>query len=716
MILALAVRTVAADGDEARLTGVVVSESTRPVAGAEIEVQAERSGRDWVTVLRGRSGPDGEYSLGPLASLPCSLRLRVSSAGCATSSRLVSPGSRNTFQLHPGGEISGVVRWERTEHPVRGVGLELSSGVGDVYERVVTDESGEYRVSGLPPGSYEIASGAGQTLSIAGVIVSVSPGRTTRRDIWVSSGTTLVGRVTGADGSGAAGVQIRCGSLTTKTDAAGDYRLEGVPPCGTRADPGELFLEAEVDGHAALRSRLVLASGVPRFTLDFALTGRDTGTEFGPQVLVMRDGERLGGAELFASAGAVFRRPPGVSAGATGLNSSPDALRRQDGQVVVFARTPDGWIGASRRGASEGSAPRRILVDVVRPASIRGIVRSASGDPVSRASVQVTSEGDWRPLPEEGFLFEVTTDDCGRFSLATPPGTISLAYRRAGGEQLVKRLDNLAPGHPYDVELVVGDAHQNTGERAGCVVDEAGRPIEGARVIGWPACTTTDSLGEFRLASGVEGLVVSHPRFISESRFDLRDVGQGLMIVMRPAFEIRGRLDLGPDRTPIRQFRVWIASAADEQAEGTWYPFNDAEGRFTLPELPGGTYRIRVVGEGRASLCVEGVQARPAGSREEVVVKMQERVTVSGVVRNARGALVPYAVVEGAVELDAGRNEGLGVVAMTDATGRFQWPVLHGGVFLLRAQTRRGGSSTAVAKAIMARAGEDCVVELVDDE
>jgi protocatechuate 3,4-dioxygenase beta subunit len=122
------------------------------------------------------------------------------------------------------------------------------------------------------------------------------------------------------------------------------------------------------------------------------------------------------------------------------------------------------------------------------------------------------------------------------------------------------------------------------------------------------------------------------------------------------------------------------------------------------------------VAEGRASLRLDGVKAQPLDSVTEIVVRMQERVTISGVIRDANGAAMPYAIVEGAAVDADGRDDGFGAVALSDAHGRFRWPVMYEGKYALRTPGHYSSDESAAVRLIEAKSRRDNVIELVAQE
>lgn len=699
-VLVAAVSVGSAFAEEERLvTGTVVDASGEPVSDARVEVRAAAGSGDTRMLATGRSGADGTYAVGPLPVLPSSVQLRVSKAGFATDDRMTFAGSRNSFRLTPGGGVRGVLRWERSGEPVAGVELELSGDGG--RETTTTSEAGEYVFAGVRPGSHWLATRWTELPVLGAVRVEVAPGPPATRDVWVSLGTTLFGRVTSADGEPLAGAVVQCGSLVATTSAKGEYRLAGIPPCGTHDHPQDRNLEVFHVGHATHRHDLVLASGVAEFRLDVELA--PLGEEPHPRVRLrlMRDGERVPDVEWFERASDVFLSAPRAPSG------SPRLGRGRGAPNTVFGRTSDGWIGAVELRTDDVQAFGPRLVEAVRVAVVPGVLRTARGESVPGALVRVVSEGFWSPEAAERWLSEVETDDLGRFVVAVPPGAVTLEYGREPGAVQVHRLARPHVTPKGRLELVLDEDDAAAHELVGKVVDQAGEPIEGARVQSWTTGTRTDAQGAFRLGAGAGGVVVSHPRHVPETRFPAEGP---LVVVLRAAREIRGRLDLGDDPTPIRRFRVRLVRTPEDGSGGTWHDVNDRDGRFVLGELADGTYDLRVVAEGRASRWIRDVEAQPLDTSDELVVPMPEPVVIHGVTRDPSGTTVGYATIEGVAVGSDGHVGELVTVASSDANGHFRWPVPQAGRYTLRAR----GSSGALVEIDAARDTEDVLVLTVD--
>lgn len=133
---------------------------------------------------------------------------------------------------------------------------DTAGSMSNPYRIAVTDETGQYTVTGLRAGTYSLQPTGKRYLdcpfdyqfSPASSSVQVSANNTPNRDFTISY-TSLTGRVTNADnGAGLSGATValhyvganRCvqfAAQTTQTDGNGNYRFEGLPFMVTQSLP-----------------------------------------------------------------------------------------------------------------------------------------------------------------------------------------------------------------------------------------------------------------------------------------------------------------------------------------------------------------------------------------------------------------------------------------------------------------------------------------------
>ncbi|WP_433152635.1 carboxypeptidase regulatory-like domain-containing protein [Actinomadura nitritigenes] len=105
--------------------------------------------------------------------------------------------------------------------------------------QTVTDPAGMFRVTGLPDGAFTVRSADGRRVGEAfGVLSSQSPHALVRLMVAAAGAGSITGRVTDPSSGPVRGAVVVATfaesqlSVSTTTDAAGAYRLEGLPPLG----------------------------------------------------------------------------------------------------------------------------------------------------------------------------------------------------------------------------------------------------------------------------------------------------------------------------------------------------------------------------------------------------------------------------------------------------------------------------------------------------
>jgi len=226
---------------EGLVGGVVVDDRGMPVAGARVDVSAASGApRRLVSDGRGRFRADG-LPPGPY-------RLEVVHGDYAPARLAGVPAEDGvTVTLQLGGGIDGTVRDARTGEVPRGLTLELVSGARKVP--LVVDRRGHFEGLALPTGKAVVSARAPGYVSRAlpvDVPAAERPREITLRDVELEleRGGSVAGRVTDADGDPVAGADVTTSSAHTRTDARGDYHLDGVAP-------GRVTVRAESAAHGA---------------------------------------------------------------------------------------------------------------------------------------------------------------------------------------------------------------------------------------------------------------------------------------------------------------------------------------------------------------------------------------------------------------------------------------------------------------------------------
>ncbi|HYG63411.1 MAG TPA: carboxypeptidase regulatory-like domain-containing protein, partial [Thermoanaerobaculia bacterium] len=452
-------------------------------------------------------------------------------------------------------------------------------------------------------------------------------------------------RVVDAQGRPVAGAQVRVNAgespvftplswwwpkpelVTTGTDGTATVsRWKGV----------EVELEAAAPGHppAALKvaarestAEMRLAAACPR-TVQVSTRGRD------------------GAARPVAGALAVHRSWP---LGVTGEDGRVTVAAPCERDLGISVETRDGrQARATLRSQRAGRANRTVdpLTRVTLPAEpvrVSGrVLTEGSRAPVAGALV-------WTGADPAGF---VRTDAQGAYTLTLTAGEPS-------------HVTGDAVGHLADLEEVragEGPTFLLTplAVASGVVVDEAGRPVTGARVRGMaddPAKSglwnpllsgSSDAKGEFRLrvlSSEALTLSASHPDFVAAD-LSIPPVAphasrSGLRIVLAKGLAASGKV-VDAEGRPIAGAEVWLFPSMDgdegfaffRQMERRLTPaVTDARGVFTLEHLKPGRMDLQASARGFAPTRVRGLQLTAGdGAVDLGTVTLGPGVTLAGVV------------------------------------------------------------------------------------
>ena len=263
---ALAARTLAAGADERvavklaaggrSLTGTISDATGGPVAGVRIDAaRLTRLVEPGDAVATAVSGADGNYRMTVAEG---ALLVAASSPDYAPQSRRVEVGPAGAvadFALVPGGVIEGIVRDERSREPVAGASVLARRGAAMLLaetgaHRVVSGGDGRFRITGLRPGAWELAAGDHARRSKHQTVVGLGVAeQVTSVELLIGLGPVIRGHAVDEAGAPAPGVEIQAlgrgeAGGSDRTDAAGAFTLEGLPPGGyTLIGRGDGYLQ-----------------------------------------------------------------------------------------------------------------------------------------------------------------------------------------------------------------------------------------------------------------------------------------------------------------------------------------------------------------------------------------------------------------------------------------------------------------------------------------
>jgi hypothetical protein len=479
-----------------------------------------------------------------------------------------------------------------------------------------------------------------------------------------STSVTVVGRVVGAkDGAGIEGAVVVLRrhdddddrdlerDAIVRSDAGGGFALDDVAP-------GRYALSATAPGHlpAVLRALEVGSSAPDPITLKLDAGGhRLHGTV-----------EDITGGPI---EGAMVRAVPVEGFAALRAHEGFATLTADDGgyalQVAagryrVEVSHPD---YASRSHSVEiGSGDLRQDFQLVPTAVIEGVVVDASTRaPIGGARVSWSRErfmtgpdGTRRPVRAEGGA--VVADADGRFTIrGIQPGLVTLSGRakqRASAEPLV--LPVAIAEHVDGVELSLVSAFDVGGRVVSAKEPDKG--VAGASVqIGSRGDLERGAIADAEGRFVVEGVLPGHYTMTANAsgygvmfpgvEVDVDADRDDVELSLDPGLRVSGRVDppelaqvsleLDPENVQMGQGMFILAGGASEQT--------GEDGTFELgPVQPG---RVKVVARAADGRTGEvDVDVGPEGA-DDVVVKLEPRVTVSGTLTGADGAPVAQALV-----------------------------------------------------------------------
>lgn len=638
------------------LEGRVTGAAGKPVDGAQVYVA--KFDRNPV-VGTARTDADGRYSIRGLKSGTFEMFL-VQAEGYGTwpqdlMAMLMGGGGGNALTLEPGrnvkdvalaagGVVRGVVRVQGTEEPISGVRVELFSPLAMFGGGRMTTTDAE--------GKFELTS-----VSIGETVVLAT------KDGWFQPGVN---------------------SMSLGMMLAGSRRSKPGPDTGrgpkvSITDPGQTVERVlELARGSTVVGQVVTPAGEP---------------VAGARVDLVAE-ERGGG--MMSALSSMFSTGEARLTDAEGRFEMPGPA---PGQKVHVRARAQGWLDG--RGddfsAKPGERAEGHVVRLLQGATIEGRVTDGEGRALEGALVRwiAKPEQDWGVQWQLRNADPVVTDAEGRYraaNVATGPIVVHFTHERS---LPFTRSDLVAEeGKPLAI-----DARLEAGRAiSGKVLGPSGTPVAGARVTLTPKDddssverdpyadtpdATTDAQGAFR----VEGLYSSRYRVQAESKghapSEAADVAGGESVTLRlqPALRVAGHVRV--QGTPTANVRVQLMRAADTSEVGGTVRSDrtevgeartDAQGRFQIDDVPGGTYELDVGpgwGDRRANIVAKTVKDVIAGT-ENLIVEADAGMVIAGTVQLESGDPAPAGWVNcWQVAADGGNVENR-------STG---WAQLDGGAF-----------------------------------
>jgi protocatechuate 3,4-dioxygenase beta subunit len=534
-----------------------------------------------------------------------------------------------------------------------------------------TDDRGRFTIAGLGAGAAVVEAGAAGYRPSEPERVEVGAGAAVDGlELVLGHGATLEGRVDDSDGRPIEGVRLSVGRVSTRTDADGRYRLQGLAEGAQsvaleHASFGRQLYDVDVRPPVSTRD-FTLAGGLP-------VEGR----------VVDPAGYPVEGAEIvLRSAGpqtpAIYR----AVAGPGGRFSI----------AGVAAATYDVEAGASgyattvrRSGLRVRGAPVRDLELVLEPGTVLdGQLLGLDPDEVARVTVDATGEAGQvrRAVVGAGGSYEIDGLGPGDWLVrARLPGGAREAEARVAVQHGQRRLSR-------DLDLSGGLVLTGT-------VLHDGQPLPGTRVtlegrdVATRRSTITDHAGELRLEGLPPGRyrvdLLNRERLITDSReLDLsRD--EDIVIEIETVELLGVVLDAGT-RDPVAGARVSLYHLlqGEDAPRSLTSVVTGTSGRFEISRLTAGAYRLAVQAEDHA-LHEERLQLQAYGAPAPMEILLERSEGLWLAVRLASGgrpALVRVSLLDTAgvqaVMLDRAqvRSDGL---AHLPSVPPGTWPLLVSG-------------------------------------
>ena len=283
-VVRVQVEAAGARDDEGRapllLSGRVLDSAGVAVAGAAVDVMRRPAASYWVLdieynrsvrpVTSGRTAADGTFSFELPRGRPHDLQVEFAGHARHLESDCFA-GQHREITLTPAAVLIGRVSRAADDGPIAGARLRGWRAPGEQVLASRTDERGEYRLEGLPPGAitFEVITDAGVTPSW--VKLRLVAGETLRHDVVIERGGVVVGAVIDAStGAPIAGAEIGEGWTFRKivhTGEEGEYRMLGFPAPGVH----ELYARAPGYGRASYALNPREREAKATRTIDFAL-------------------------------------------------------------------------------------------------------------------------------------------------------------------------------------------------------------------------------------------------------------------------------------------------------------------------------------------------------------------------------------------------------------------------------------------------------------
>ncbi len=296
------------------IEGAVKDADGKPIAGAKVAAAVATSSRGGRPNTAGSAvtGSEGRYRIPDLAAGTYTLTCSKDGYQTATGDATVEAGKAVTrdFVLTSTQAATGTLVGRVTGSdgkPVAGARIGVGQQSGSYTKYGSTDDSGAYRLTGLPAGTYNVVAAKDGYQSSTATGVVITAGQTTNQDfvlqVVVATGTAVItGVVQTADGTPLAGATVspRTATITpvyVNTDANGRFTVANLVAATYVVFAGKT-------GYEYVKVENVVVANGATVTLTITLkaatptTGKIAGT------VKTKDGAAMSGAVVYALQGA----------------------------------------------------------------------------------------------------------------------------------------------------------------------------------------------------------------------------------------------------------------------------------------------------------------------------------------------------------------------------------------------------------------------------
>jgi uncharacterized GH25 family protein len=544
------------------------------------------------------TGSDGAFTLSGLSPGSVRIMLRKEDDFVQEMRNLTAPSRDVVIELPPGGRISGRVVDKASGKPVTSfqAGISTSRAGGGMaimappQLRDFTSDDGTFTLEGVPAGGVVlVASSPGY--SAGRLNLTVEEGKAVSDvELQLDTGTKLIGRVTGSNGSPLADVQVR-----VMPSPSGGFAASGMERSATTDSNGEYSIEALEGEESVVFSHVKHAPARKSVTLK----GRETRLD-----VQLSSGQRITGSVVTESGAPVADAE--VEAFSSG--SLESARTNASGVFELESASPGRYrFSANKAGFAEGTvedfdissgAPVRITLRT--GGTIYGRVTGLTPQELTETFVDARS-----PTSSA----RGTVDANGNYRIeGVAIGTVTVRAMAGAGMSGSAR-----QSAPQTVDLAAGGSHQLDIAFRGDIVISGrvlrnGAPIRGASVNFYPRGTSarssgmspTDEQGRYSVSGLEEGeynVTVGDRMAPYSTTYQVR--GTATYDVEYKTAPLRGRvLDVSTNE-PLANVAVQLRSTSQSDGYRTGRgAVTDAAGSFVLDSVPPGSYTVTASKDG----------------------------------------------------------------------------------------------------------------------